>query len=113
MLKKTLPKDDEFDDEGTWLWISIASSSRLVVSHVVGERSQEMADNLVANTAKHLGLMPLFVTDGLKFYPNALLKQYGYLQVFPRTGKRGRPKSPKLVVSDLLKYAIIRVCLIY
>jgi IS1 family transposase len=72
---------------------------------VIGERSQEMANNLVANTAKHLGSMPLFVTDGLKIYSNALLKQYGQLQVFPRTGKRGRPRSPRLVASDLLKYA--------
>lgn len=102
-----MPKDGEFEDEGTWVWISMATSSRLVVSHVIGERSQEMADNLVANTAKHLGSMPLFVTDGLKFYPNALLKQYGQLQAFPRTGKRGRPRSPRLVASDLLKYAQI------
>jgi IS1 family transposase len=103
--KKTLPKDGEFEDEGTWIWISVAASSRLVLSHVIGERSQEMANNLVANTAKHLGSMPLFVTDGLKIYSNALLKQYGQLQVFPRTGKRGRPRSPRLVASDLLKYA--------
>jgi len=107
LLKKTLPKDGEFDDVGTWVWISIASSSRLVISHVIGERSQEIADSLVANTAKRLGSMPLFVTDGLKFYPNALLKQYGVLKAFPRTGKRGRPKLPRLVASDLLKYAQI------
>lgn len=103
--KKTLPKDGEFEDEETWVWISIAASSRLVLSHVIGERSQEIADSLVANTAKHLGSMPLFVTDGLKFYSSALLKQYGQLRAFPRTGKRGRPRSPRLVASDLLKYA--------
>lgn len=66
-----------------------------------------MADNLVANTAKRLESMPLFVTDGLKFYPNALLNQYGELKDFPRTGKRGRPKSPKLIPGELLKYAQI------
>ncbi len=76
-----------------------------MLSHVIGERSQKIADNLVVNTAKHLGSMPLFVTDGLKFYSSALLKQYGQLEVFPRTGKRGRPRSPRLIASDLLKYA--------
>jgi hypothetical protein len=49
--------------------------------------------------------MPLFVTNGLKFYSSALLKQYEQLRAFPRTGKRGRPISPRLVASDLLKYA--------
>ncbi len=66
-----------------------------------------MADNLVAKTARRLGSMPLFVTDGLKFYSNALLNQYGVLKTFPRTGKRGRPKSPKVVPTDLLRYAQI------
>jgi len=32
-------------------------------------------------------------------------KQYGKLQPFAPTGKRGRPRSPKLIVDDLLKYA--------
>ena len=37
--------------------------------------------------------------------PNALRKQYGKLQHFALTGKRGRPRSPILIVDDLLKYA--------
>ena len=49
--------------------------------------------------------MPLFVTDGLRLYAAALRKQYGKLQPFAPTGKRGRPRSPKLIVDDLLKYA--------
>ena len=39
--------------------------------------------------------MPLFVTDGLEFYTKALLKQFGEIEEFPRTGKRGRPKKSK------------------
>ena len=49
--------------------------------------------------------LPLFVTDGLKFYEKALLKQFGKLEEYPRTGKRGRPKKPKNVPSDDLNYA--------
>ena len=41
--------------------------------------------------------MPLFVTDKLKFYSKALLKRYGQLQIFSRTKKRGRPRSPRLI----------------
>lgn len=100
-----MPKDDEYDDEGTWVWISMATESRLVLSHVVGERSQKSADLLIKKTAQRLKAMPLFVTDGLKFYKIALLKQYGKLQGFVRTGKRGRPRLSILIPDELLKYA--------
>jgi len=33
------------------------------------------------------------------------LKQYGVLREFPKNGKRGRPRKPKIVLSDDLKYA--------
>jgi len=77
------------------------------MSHVVGERSQESADKLVERTAKCLKAVPLFVTDGLKFYKIALLKQYGKLRSFARTGKRGRPRRSRLIASELLQYAQI------
>ncbi|MDF0590682.1 hypothetical protein P0O15_05775, partial [Methanotrichaceae archaeon Mx] len=49
--------------------------------------------------------MPLFVSDGLKFYTRALLKSYGKLVAFPKTGRRGRPRKPKLVPDADLRYA--------
>src|SRR5512136_1703639 len=85
----------------------MATECRLVLSHVVGERSQKSADRLVKRTAQCLKDMPLFVTDGLKFYRIALLKQYGRLQSFARTGKRGRPRLSRLIPDELLKYAQI------
>lgn len=33
------------------------------------------------------------------------MKQYGVLREFPQNGKRGRPRKPKIVLSDDLKYA--------
>ena len=105
--EKRVPKDCEFDDEGTWIWISMAAEYRIVLSHVVGERSQKSADRLVKRTAQCLKTLPLFVTDGLKFYKIALLKQYGKLKSFERTGKRGRPRIPKFISKDLLKYGQI------
>ena len=83
----------------------MAANCRLVLSHVIGERSQENADQLVSNTAKRLRSMPLFVTDGLRLYAAALRNQHGILQPLASPGKRGRPRSPKLIVDDLLKYA--------
>jgi IS1 family transposase len=104
---KKVPKDGEYDDEGTWIWVSMATECRLVLSHVVGERSQRSADRLVKRTAQCLKSLPLFVTDGLKFYKIALLKQYGKLQSFARTRKRGRPRRPRFIPDELLKYAQI------
>jgi len=47
----------------------------------------------------------VFVTDGLNFYIEALLKQYGDLKEFPISGKIGRLRKPKIVLSDDLNYA--------
>jgi hypothetical protein len=71
-----VPKDDEYDDEGTRIWISMAAETRLALSHVVGERPQKSDDRLVIRTAQYLKALALFVTDGLKFYKIALLKQF-------------------------------------
>jgi hypothetical protein len=68
---------------------------------------RKSADRLEKKTAHCLKSLPLFVTDGLKFYKIALLKQYGMLQSFVRTGERGRPRLSKLIPNKLLKYALI------
>ena len=61
---------------------------------------------MIEATDKYLSdSRPLFVTDGLKFYAEALLKKYGEWVEFPRTGKRGRPKKPVLLPGKNLKYA--------
>jgi len=64
-----------------------------------------MADELVKRTARKLGNVPLFVTDGLNFYKIAIQKQYGKLRIYERTGKPGRPKSSKVVISEIVQYA--------
>jgi IS1 family transposase len=69
--EKRVPKNEEYEDEGTWVWVSMASESRKVLSHAIGERSQMMARELAAKTAKRLATIPLFVTDGLRFYASA------------------------------------------
>ena len=85
----------------------MAAACRLVISHIVGERSQISADKLVKRTAQCLKGLPLFITDGLKFYKIALLNQYGQLQSFVKTAKPGRLRLPKLIADKSLKYAQI------
>jgi hypothetical protein len=43
----------------------------------------------------------------VKFYKIALLRQYGKPQSFIQTGKRGRPRHPRLIPDELSKYAQI------
>jgi len=96
---------DEFEDDGTWVWVSYASKYRLVLAHVVGERKQYVADRLIKSTKDRLASLPIFVSDGLKFYAAALLNAYGKLKKFHPTGRRGRPRKPKMVPPRALKYA--------
>ncbi len=88
------------------MWVSFAPESRLIIDFILGPRKQYVADEFVNITDKHLStLKPLFVTDGLKFYAEALLKKYGDLVEFSKTGKRGRPRKPAIVPNENLKYA--------
>jgi IS1 family transposase len=75
-LKKRVPRMSEYEDDGTWVWICFASEFRLILAHVIGERKQYIADRLIGLTGKRLSSLPLFVSDGLKFYAKALLKSY-------------------------------------
>ena len=77
--------------------MSFASECRLVIAQVIGERNQNTANMIIAETAKRLATMPLYVTDGLKFYIQALLEQYGKWIRFESSGLRGRPRNPRLV----------------
>ena len=88
------------------MWVSFAPESRLIIDFTLGPRKQYVADEFVEITDKHLSdSKPFFVTDGLKFYAEALLKKYGKLMEFPKTGKRGRPRKPAIVPDKNLNYA--------
>jgi IS1 family transposase len=83
----------------------MASECRLVVAHIIGERNQNTANMIIAETAKRLASVPFYVTDGLKFYIQALLAQYGKWIKFESSGLRGRPRSPRLVPDNNIRYA--------
>ena len=100
----------DYEDDGLWMWVAFAPSCRLIVDFIIGPRKQYVTDALLEKVSKRLSKsIPLFVTDGLKFYAKAILKIYGELMEFPRTGKKGRPKEPKLVpVKDLIYAQVIK-----
>lgn len=105
--KKVAPRT-ETEDDGTWMWVSFAPETRLIIDFILGPRKQYVANELIKVTDNHLSdSKPLFVTDGLKFYTESLLKKYGEWVEFPKTGKRGRPKKPAIIPDRNLKYAQI------
>jgi IS1 family transposase len=95
-----------YEDDGPWMWFAFAPDSRLIFAFTIGPRKQYIADELVKLTDDRLSEnKPFFVTYGLDFYKVALLNRYGLQIEYPKTGKRGRTKKPKIVPFDYLKYA--------
>ena len=70
--EKVAPKSNNYEDDGTWIWVSLAWECRLVIAHITGKRNQNTANMIIAETAKRLASVPFYVTDDLKFYIQAL-----------------------------------------
>jgi transposase-like protein len=53
--------------------VAFAPSCRLILDFIIGQRKQHVADALLEKISKRLSKsIPLFVTDGLKFYAEAI-----------------------------------------
>jgi len=75
------------------------------VADVFGKRNQECTDELVREFKKKTDChKPLFVTDGRDEYAEALLREYGICLPVEKTGKRGRPRKPRLIAPPGLNY---------
>ena len=98
--------EHESEDE-RWIWLSFAPEHRLILAAYAGAMTQDAADEIVKQTCDRINEeeLPLFVTDGRKYYAQALLDRYSYTKEFPRTDKRGRPRKPKQMPLPELKYA--------
>lgn len=89
-----------------WIGIAFATEYRLMLSFMIGPQEASLAEPLIASTEERLraGSWPVWVSDGLDAYGEALRSRHCFLQYYPRTGKRGRPRRPKLVACPDLKY---------
>ena len=88
-----------------WVWVGFDPRHKVVVHFVVGRRIQANAKQLVAGIKRRSdGYFPLFASDELVHYKHALLAAYGVKKEFPRTGKRGRPRSPVFIAPAELLY---------
>ncbi|HMB04498.1 MAG TPA: hypothetical protein VKP69_12265 [Isosphaeraceae bacterium] len=81
----------------------------MVLSVVPGERTAESVVAVVEDVKRRTGgrLLDLITTDGYSAYEEAILNAYGETVTPPRTGKRGRPRSPYKVAPPGLTYAVV------
>jgi len=101
------PADDRLGDR--WDHVALGPAHRLVLGVVPGKRTAENVRTLVAEVKRRTeGRMPsLITTDEYPPYHDAILKAYGQKITPPRTGKRGRPRSPYWVAPPGLRYATV------
>ena len=81
-----------------WDHVALEAVDKLVVSLVVGPRTSQSTDTLVADFHKRTnGKLPeLITTDEYKPYKTAFMKTYGTTVPKVPTGKKGRPKKPDI-----------------
>jgi IS1 family transposase/transposase-like protein len=82
------------EDGRQWVWVSFAPEFRLMLAAVVGPRTRETAQEVVAATKARVAGIPAFFSDGFTCSLAALIAAFHVVTTFARTGKRGRPPKP-------------------
>jgi IS1 family transposase len=105
-------KNCEADDRrqgDCWDHVALDPESRLVVSLVVGKRTEEATHELVRDFHQRTSgrVMRLMTSDEYAVYPTAILATYGQVVTPPRTGLRGRPRKPYTVMPPEVTYATV------
>jgi len=90
-----------------WVWVGFDPAAKIVPAFVVGKRTKANAYRLVEKIRRATdGAIPLFTSDELVHYRDALLRVYGIRQeAEKRPRRRGRPRKPKLRPPPGLRYA--------
>jgi hypothetical protein len=82
--------------------------TKLMIHALAGDRSQEDAKRFICELAGKLNdQLPLFTSDELPHYGEALAECYSTKVPVPRTGKRGRPHNPVREIKANLAYATV------
>jgi IS1 family transposase len=89
------------------VWAAIDPVTKLLLTLEVGDRTLTMAQCLVPQVVQVLapGCVPLFLTDGFKDYPTALLTHFGHWVPPPRRHTTGPAPQPRWLPLPTLRYA--------
>lgn len=88
-----------------WIHTALAMGSMFILAVGFGPRDTTTAAALIAQVISSLQRIPMFLTDGWKAYPKALIQVVGRICRPRRKGRRGRKPKPRLVAPDTLFYA--------
>ena len=88
-----------------WIHTALAMGSLFILAVGFGPRNTHTAAFLIAQVMACVRSMPMFLTDGWKAYPKALIQVLGRVYRPRRKGKVGRKPKPRLVAPDTLFYA--------
>lgn len=88
-----------------WVHTALAMGSWFLRWVDFGPRTQGTAATLIAQVVARTRQLPLFLTDGWKAYPAALLQVVGRVYRRRRRGTVGRKPKPRLVAPRHLFYA--------
>jgi len=88
-----------------WVHTALARGSWFLLWVDCGPCTQGTAATLIAQVVARTRQLPLFLTDGWKAYPAALLQVVGRVYRRRRCGTVGRKPKPRLVASRHLFYA--------
>jgi IS1 family transposase len=93
-----------------WDHTAVTADSKLVVSLVVGKRTQEHPNVLVHDARRRLraGHLPAIFTDAYAGYETALLEAFGRPYPVPRSGPQGRAPRPVLRWPQGLAYGQVK-----
>jgi IS1 family transposase len=93
----------------TWIWTVFDPVSKLVLTFYVGERTETEAVGVLGRLKSVLaaGCVPLFTSDQLPHYLQALLQVFGRWVQPARQGTRGRFPKPRLEPTADLHYATV------
>lgn len=90
-----------------WIWTALDTSSKLLVSFLIGDRTLEDAHSFLKNFVSKIIGLPLFVSDELPHYADALRELFHDIINHEPTGRRGRPRKPEKVTKADLDYATV------
>jgi hypothetical protein len=83
------------EDGRQWIWIRFAPELRLMSAAVVGPRTLDTAQEVVAATKARVAGSPAFFSNGFPCSLAALLAAFHVVPTLARTGKRGHPRKPR------------------
>jgi IS1 family transposase len=106
--KKALSGEDFEEECGRhWIWAALDPESKLLINFFIGQRTLEDCRLFIGDLVRRIRTKPLFTSDELPHYQTALAEHFSHLENPPRTGKRGRPKKPRVVIDPELQYATV------